>query len=515
MPSSGAHALGPLAAGVGDDCAVLEVPPGERLVTSLDTSLEDVHFRRDWLTPEEVGYRATMAALSDLAAMAASPLGVAAALSPPIPWRGDFLRICDGIGEAVRGAGTRIVGGDLTRGSVLSHHGVGARACGGSDVARRGARVGDALLGHWPAWAARCWRSGRGSGAPRRATSIAHASRTRWRARREPAGSPTTTPPRAWMCRDGVVAEARTSPPRAACASCSILDCLPVLAGATVDDGAQRRGVRTRGLGARRSRRRGVRASLRHSPSRALASWKSRCSGSPRWRRAAPANASPRPVATITCRRHDALRPRLSCGAGLHTLHQFDRDRRRPAGRAGSPGIGLRLGATRLVAHPAGRVGRAGGHPRRRTPARRTARVRGQPRQLVRRLRDGGAPRWFKFVAKAELFRIPLFGPAMRTAGMIAIERQNQKSARGSIHEAAARIHEGASVILFPEGDAGTRLPAASVQEGRLRAGHRGAGARRAGGDPRHHRGCRPRGRSSSAPGASTSIFSRPLPPPA
>jgi len=63
--------------------------------------------------------------------------------------------------------------------------------------------------------------------------------------------------------------------------------------------------------------------------------------------------------------------------------------------------------------------------------------------------------RWFKFVAKAELFRIPLFGPAMRTAGMIAIDRKNQKSAHGSIQEAAERIHEGASVILFPEGTRG------------------------------------------------------------
>jgi 1-acyl-sn-glycerol-3-phosphate acyltransferase len=63
--------------------------------------------------------------------------------------------------------------------------------------------------------------------------------------------------------------------------------------------------------------------------------------------------------------------------------------------------------------------------------------------------------RWFKFVAKAELFRIPLFGSAMRAAGMIAIDRKNQKSAHGSIQEAAARIHEGASVILFPEGTRG------------------------------------------------------------
>jgi len=63
--------------------------------------------------------------------------------------------------------------------------------------------------------------------------------------------------------------------------------------------------------------------------------------------------------------------------------------------------------------------------------------------------------RWFKFVAKAELFRIPLFGRAMRVAGMIPIERQNQSRARASIHQAGAAIEAGASVILFPEGTRG------------------------------------------------------------
>ncbi len=66
-----------------------------------------------------------------------------------------------------------------------------------------------------------------------------------------------------------------------------------------------------------------------------------------------------------------------------------------------------------------------------------------------------GHLRWFKFVAKAELFRIPLFGAAMRTTGMIAVDRRNQKSARVSIQQAADRIHEGASLILFPEGTRG------------------------------------------------------------
>lgn len=63
--------------------------------------------------------------------------------------------------------------------------------------------------------------------------------------------------------------------------------------------------------------------------------------------------------------------------------------------------------------------------------------------------------RWFKFVAKAELFRIPLFGRAMRYAGMIPIERTNQSRARASIDQAGVEIKRGASVILFPEGTRG------------------------------------------------------------
>jgi 1-acyl-sn-glycerol-3-phosphate acyltransferase len=74
--------------------------------------------------------------------------------------------------------------------------------------------------------------------------------------------------------------------------------------------------------------------------------------------------------------------------------------------------------------------------------------------------------RWFKFVAKAELFRIPLFGPAMRYAGMIAIERKNQVAARTSIQKAGEAIHDGASVILFPEGTRGHDYPLRAFKKG-------------------------------------------------
>jgi len=136
---------GRLAAGIGDDAALLDIPPGERLVVSTDASIENVHFRRGWLTAEEIGYRATTAALSDLAAMAATPFAVLVALSVPEGWLTQMLTLADGIGEAVNAVGARIVGGDLTRGgdlaicvTVLGH---------AQTVLSRGtARVGDAIF---------------------------------------------------------------------------------------------------------------------------------------------------------------------------------------------------------------------------------------------------------------------------------------------------------------------------------------------------------------------------------
>jgi len=61
----------------------------------------------------------------------------------------------------------------------------------------------------------------------------------------------------------------------------------------------------------------------------------------------------------------------------------------------------------------------------------------------------------YKFVGKAELFKIPLFGRAAHAAGMIAIERENRKSAFESYRVAAERIRAGASVVVFPEGTRG------------------------------------------------------------
>lgn len=60
--------------------------------------------------------------------------------------------------------------------------------------------------------------------------------------------------------------------------------------------------------------------------------------------------------------------------------------------------------------------------------------------------------RWFKFVAKAELKKIPIFGRAAAAAGTVYIERENRKAAFDAYQDAADKIRAGASVVVFAEG---------------------------------------------------------------
>ena len=111
---------GPNARGVGDDAAVVPSVGDRSLVVSTDTSVENVHFKREWLTPKEIGYRATAAALSDIAAMGARPLGILVAITVPDAWRSELDGLTDGIGEASAKSAAPVIGGDTTSGQELS-----------------------------------------------------------------------------------------------------------------------------------------------------------------------------------------------------------------------------------------------------------------------------------------------------------------------------------------------------------------------------------------------------------
>ena len=109
-----------VAVGIGDDAAVIDFGNRPTIVT-VDTQVEDVHFRRDLISYRDAGYRAIVAAVSDIWAMAAMPSGSVVALTLPehLPDE-DFRELIEGLAEAARKTGARIIGGNLSKGPSLS-----------------------------------------------------------------------------------------------------------------------------------------------------------------------------------------------------------------------------------------------------------------------------------------------------------------------------------------------------------------------------------------------------------
>jgi thiamine-monophosphate kinase len=129
--------------GPGDDCAVLAA--GSPLAVSTDLSIEDVHFRRAWLEPEEIGWRAAASALSDLAAVAAEPVALLVSLAVPNRdvTSGWTARVMSGAKSAGAAVGASLVGGDLSRSPGPAMINVVVLGRTGRPVLRDGAEVGD------------------------------------------------------------------------------------------------------------------------------------------------------------------------------------------------------------------------------------------------------------------------------------------------------------------------------------------------------------------------------------
>lgn len=225
---------GSAAHGIGDDAAVLDVPPGARLVASTDATVENVHFRRGWLSATEIGYRAATAALSDLAAMAASPLAMLVAMSLPRGWYAVIGEIGDGIGEAARAFGAPITGGNLTGGSQLA---ITVTVLGSAShvLHRNGAQPGDSLyvtgaLGG-PGAALDAWERGGSPSAEHRARFARPTARIREAAWLAAHGARA-----AIDVSDGLFADARHLATASGVTACIELEAVPRVAGVTTGD---------------------------------------------------------------------------------------------------------------------------------------------------------------------------------------------------------------------------------------------------------------------------------------
>jgi thiamine-monophosphate kinase len=136
-------------AGIGDDCAVLRLAPGQEFLVTTDFSLEGIHFRRDWHPPESVGHRCLTRGLSDIAAMGGKPVAVFLSLAVPkdLPqsWVGRFSRSLIRLAEKF---GVTLAGGDTTESpsGILADIIVVGTAPKGKSVLRSGARVGDRIF---------------------------------------------------------------------------------------------------------------------------------------------------------------------------------------------------------------------------------------------------------------------------------------------------------------------------------------------------------------------------------
>src|SRR5215468_3134492 len=131
--------------GVGDDAALLRVPPGCELVAATDTLVAGVHFPPD-SPADSIGHRALAVNLSDLAAMGARPAWALLALTLPEAdeaWLGEFAR---GLGGLARTHDVALVGGDTTRGPLcITVQLLGCVPCGAA-LSRGGAGAGDVLF---------------------------------------------------------------------------------------------------------------------------------------------------------------------------------------------------------------------------------------------------------------------------------------------------------------------------------------------------------------------------------
>jgi thiamine-monophosphate kinase len=135
--------------GTGDDAAVWRLAPGQDLVVSQDALVEGQDWKDGWLTPTELGNRALAVAVSDIAAMGASPLYCLVTVCAAADTAASFMdELLDGLMAAGNNFGCQLVGGDLSaiNGPTVIDISVAGTCPTGTAMRRDTARLDDLLL---------------------------------------------------------------------------------------------------------------------------------------------------------------------------------------------------------------------------------------------------------------------------------------------------------------------------------------------------------------------------------
>jgi thiamine-monophosphate kinase len=130
--------------GIGDDCALLNVPMGECLAVSTDTLVSDVHFFYD-VDPFALGHKALAVNLSDLAAMGAQPRWVSLALTLPDVNENWLAGFAQGFHALAAKHNVALIGGDTTRGPLSITVSIKGTVPAAAALRRSGAKVGDGI----------------------------------------------------------------------------------------------------------------------------------------------------------------------------------------------------------------------------------------------------------------------------------------------------------------------------------------------------------------------------------
>ena len=131
--------------GIGDDCALLNIPAQHHLATSIDTLVKGIHFPHE-CDAYLLGWRSLLVNLSDLAAMGAKPLGFTLALTLPeinIEWVENYSR---GLADCASQYDIQLVGGDTTKGPLSISIQVMGTVPAGKAMTRGGAKQSDLLF---------------------------------------------------------------------------------------------------------------------------------------------------------------------------------------------------------------------------------------------------------------------------------------------------------------------------------------------------------------------------------